>query len=64
MINVAFLAALWGLLCGWILEQIVSRIIDPLAEVTLVISAAYIAYFVGETALKCSGVLTVVSMGR
>ena len=57
------MAGLWGLVCGWLLEQLVSRIIDPLAEVTLVISSAYIAYFAAENLLSCSGVITVVSMG-
>ena len=64
LLRVACLAAVWGLLCGWVLEQIVCRIIDPLAEVTLVISGAYIAYFAGETWLLCSGVITVVAMGK
>ena len=64
LLQVAVAAGAWGLLCGWVLEQIVSRIIDPLAEVTLVLSSAYIAYFAAESWLGCSGVLTVVSMGR
>ena len=45
------------------MEQVISRIIDPLAEVTLMISSAYIAYFIAETWFRCSGVLTIVSMG-
>lgn len=52
-------AAVGGLVLGW-----VGRVFNqPVVEITLTISAAYIAYFIAERLFHVSGVVAVVALG-
>lgn len=61
---VVCLGALIGLLTGGIILWWVGQLFNkPVIEITLTISAAYLAYFIAENLLHASGVVAVVTLG-
>ena len=52
-----------GLVLGWLISQVISRIDDHLIEITLTSVLAYGSYLIGEHLLGVSGVLAVVAAG-
>ncbi|MFT7053209.1 MAG: NhaP-type Na+/H+ or K+/H+ antiporter [Psychromonas sp.] len=63
-ISVVLLGLLTGLAVGLVFLFWIGRLFNqPLIEITLTISAAYIAYFIAEDIFEVSGVVAVVSLG-
>ena len=63
-IRVSFGGIAIGLLVGWLIIKWVKRVFnDMLVEISAIIAAAYISFFIAEHFLHVSGVLALVSFG-
>lgn len=63
-LRVAFGGVLVGGVIGWIVISWIKRVFnDALIEITVVIGAAYLSFFVAESVFHVSGVIAVVTLG-
>lgn len=63
-LRVALGGSMVGLLIGWVIIYWLKHVFnDPLFEITVIIAAAYLTFFVAENFFHVSGVLGLVSLG-
>lgn len=63
-LRVAFGGVLVGAAIGWIVISWIKRVFnDALIEITVVIGAAYLSFFIAESVFHVSGVIAVVTLG-
>jgi len=64
MLRVVLGGTLMGIIIGWIVNFLLKQVFnDALFEITLIVAAAYLTFFVNENLLHVSGVLGLVSYG-
>ncbi len=63
-IRVAAGGTIIGLIIGWLVSEWLKRVFnDPLFEITIIVAAAYLTFFVAEHFFHVSGVLGLVALG-
>jgi NhaP-type Na+/H+ or K+/H+ antiporter/CRP-like cAMP-binding protein len=63
-VRVAVGGTLIGLIIGWLVSEWLKRVFnDPLFEITIIVAAAYLTFFVAEHFFHVSGVLGLVALG-